>query len=91
MVAGQGELFAGEVVPQRFWQARLYDFHVWTAKKRIEKLRYMRRNPVKRGLVTSPELWRWSSLRHYAYGEPGPVAVNATAPLHGTAEKDTAA
>ena len=34
-----------------FWQARFYDFNVWTAKKHIEKLRYMHRNPVKRGLV----------------------------------------
>src|SRR6185312_8972379 len=37
-----------------FWQARFYDFNVWTSKKRIEKLRYMHRNPVKRGLVGSP-------------------------------------
>ncbi len=39
---------------KRFWQARFYDFNVWTAKKRVEKLRYMHRNPVKRGLVASP-------------------------------------
>ena len=35
-----------------------YDFNVWTSRKRVEKLRYMHRNPVKRGLVGSPELWR---------------------------------
>jgi len=64
---------------------------VWSAKKRIEKLRYMHRNPVKRGLVKRPELWRWSSFRYYAYGEPGPVAVNAMLPLHWTAKKCTAA
>jgi len=69
----------------------VYDFNVWSAKKRIEKLRYMHRNPVKRGLVASPELWRWSSFRYYAYGEPGPVAVNAMLPLHWTAKKRTAA
>jgi putative transposase len=49
---------------------------VWTERKRIEKLRYMHRNPVKRGLVSSPELWKWSSFRAYALGEPGPVKVN---------------
>ena len=38
-----------------FWQARYYDFNVRTAEKRIEKLRYMHRNPVKRGLVAKPE------------------------------------
>jgi putative transposase len=59
-----------------FWQARFYDFNVWTTKKRFEKLRYMHRNPVKRGLVASPEQWRWSSYRYYLLGEPGPVRVN---------------
>ena len=32
-----------------FWQARYYDFNVYTAKKHIEKLRYMHRNAVRRG------------------------------------------
>jgi putative transposase len=36
------------------WQRRFYDFNVWTEHKRIEKLRYMHRNPVKRGLVIQP-------------------------------------
>jgi putative transposase len=49
---------------------------VWTERKRVEKLRYMHRNPVKRGPVLEPEQWRWSSYRHYAYGETGPVLVN---------------
>jgi putative transposase len=30
-----------------FWQTRYYDFNVSTDRKRIEKLRYMHRNPVK--------------------------------------------
>jgi hypothetical protein len=58
------------------WQRRFYDFNVWTERKRIEKLRYMHRNPVKRGLVLEPEQWRWSSFRSYAYGEAGAVKVN---------------
>ena len=62
--------------PLQFWQRRFYDFNVWSRRKRIEKLRYMHRNPVKRGLVMSPELWRWSSFRHYYYGELGAVALN---------------
>ena len=55
------------------WQARFYDFVVYTKKKRMEKLHYM---PVKRGLVFEPEQWEWSSFRHYAYDDPGPVLVN---------------
>jgi putative transposase len=64
--------------PQRFWQARFYDFNVWTERKRMEKLRYIHRNPVTRGLVASPEQWRWSSFRWYLCGEPGPVKINDT-------------
>lgn len=63
-------------LPQRIWQARFYDFNVWSSHKRAEKLCYMHHNPVKRGLAESPELWRWSSYRAYAFGEPGPVRVN---------------
>ena len=57
-------------------QARFYDFNVWTTKKRVEKLRYMHRNPVKRRLVESPEQWRWSSYRFYLMEEVGSVRVN---------------
>ena len=71
----QGSLFP-ETARQSFWQARFYDFNVWTTKKRIEKLRYMHRNPVKRGLVGSPEQWGWSSYRFYRLDEPGLVRVN---------------
>ena len=72
----QRSLF-GDSLPRRaFWQGRFYDFNVWTTRKRVEKLRYMHRNPVKRGLVESPEQWRWSSYRYYLLGEAGPVRVN---------------
>ena len=70
----QATLF--EKNPHHVWQKRFYDFNVWSARKRVEKLRYMHRNPVKRGLVESPELWRWSSYRAYALGETGPVRIN---------------
>jgi putative transposase len=72
--AVQEALFDAE--PIHVWQARFYDFNVWTKRKRIEKLRYMHRNSVKRGLVASPEQWRWSSFRSYMFGEPGMVGVN---------------
>jgi len=58
------------------WQKRFYDFNVCSTEKRIEKLRYMHRNPVKRGLAEKPEDWRWSSFRAYARGEEGLVKVN---------------
>ncbi len=62
---------------RHFWQARYYDFNVWTARKRVKKLRYIHRNPVKRGLVEKPEDWRWSSFRNYATGEEGVVEIES--------------
>lgn len=65
------------VADRRFWQTRYYDFNVWSEEKRIEKLRYMHRNPVKRGLVARPEDWLWSSFRHYVSGYEGAVEVES--------------
>jgi putative transposase len=45
----------------QFWQRRFYDFNLWSQQKEVEKLKYMHRNPVVRGLVAKPEAWRWSS------------------------------
>jgi putative transposase len=41
----------------------------------VEKLKYMHRNPVTRGLVEKPEDWRWSSFGHYMLDEPTPVLI----------------
>ena len=54
-----------------------YDFNVWSERKRVEKLRYLHRNPVRRGLVASPEDWAWSSFRHYLTGEEGVVEIES--------------
>jgi putative transposase len=62
---------------QRFWQPRYYDFNVNREEKTVEKLRYMHRNPVKRGLVSRPEDWAWSSFRHYATGIEGTVEIES--------------
>jgi putative transposase len=58
-----------------FWQARYYDFNVFTDAKRFEKLHYMHSNPVKRGLVVNPEDWLWSSCRYYQTGVQGRVKI----------------
>jgi putative transposase len=62
---------------ESFWQARYYDFNVWSHRKFVEKLRYIHRNPVKRGLVVRPEDWHWSSYRQYASGEVGMVEIES--------------
>src|ERR1041385_7362869 len=72
----QGRLWQEAFEHGHIWQKRFYDFVVRSEAKRIEKLRYMHNNPVKRGLVLEPEQWKWSSYRWYAYGERGPILVN---------------
>ena len=59
------------------WQPRYYDFNVWSEAKRIEKLRYIHRNPVKRGLVQNPDDWEWSSFRYYVSGFEGVIEIES--------------
>ena len=60
-----------------FWQARYFDFNVFSEAKRLEKLNYMHQNPVTRGLVGFAENWKWSSARWYLCGEVGPVKISS--------------
>jgi putative transposase len=60
-----------------FWQAHSYDFNISTYEKFVEKLRYIHRNPVRRGLMAKPEDWRWSSYRHYQTGIHGTVEIES--------------
>jgi len=59
-----------------FWQARFYDFNVYSEGKKKEKLNYMHANPVIRGLVKHPQDWRWSSWGFYYGGEKGLVSID---------------
>jgi putative transposase len=62
---------------KQFWQRRYYDFNVSSHEKYVEKIQYIHRNPVQRGLVLKPEKYRWSSYNHYATGEPGAVEIES--------------
>jgi len=60
----------------RVWQrGGGYDRSLWSREEISEKLEYMHKNPVKRGLVESPFDWKWSSARYYEFDEIGPVAI----------------
>jgi putative transposase len=64
--------------PERpFWQARFYDFIMYSEDKLVEKLKYIYRNPVVRGLVEKPDNWRWSTFLHYATGVMGKVEIES--------------
>src|SRR5207245_10934812 len=64
--SGSQRSFVFHAPATRFWQPRFYDFNVWSAKKRREKLDYMHRNPVTRRLVTEPRDWGGSRCGCYA-------------------------
>jgi putative transposase len=69
------KLLRGETLGA-FWQARFYDFNVYSKGKKMEKLHYMHANPVIRGLVAHPKDWPWSSWAFYEKGEVGLVRVD---------------
>jgi putative transposase len=53
----------------KIWQYR-YDRQVIVSKKvLLTKIQYIHRNPVKAGLVGTPEKWPWSSAVDYSVGE----------------------
>jgi putative transposase len=58
------------------WQRRFYDFNVWSPKKKLEKLKYMHSNPVKRGLVKDPKDWPWSSYSFYEGRDDGLLKID---------------
>jgi putative transposase len=70
-------LRSGRRNPAPFWQKRYYDRNVRDADEFRVKLRYLHRNPVKRGLVSFPEDWKWSSFRHYSLREKGVVEIES--------------
>ena len=48
----------------RFWQAGGgFDRNIRDSAEMSRTIRYIHRNPLKRGLVERPEDWAWSSLR----------------------------
>ena len=67
----------GRVESRSFWQKRYYDRNVRDAHEFSVKLRYLHRNPVKRGLVCEAAEWKWSSFRHYALREVGVVEIES--------------
>ena len=60
-----------------FWQRRYFDFNLRSEEKHREKVNYIHRNPVMRGLVPRPEEWPWSSFQHYAAGITGIVEIES--------------
>jgi putative transposase len=66
---------SAELPEKPFWLPRYFDFNVFSYEKRVEKLRYIHRNPVHRGLCEKPEDYEWSSFRVYGLNEVNPVMI----------------
>ena len=62
---------------EKFWRERYRDSNVRGEAARSEVIRYIHRNPVKRGMVASPGDYRWSSFNHYATGVRGAVEIES--------------
>lgn len=66
-IPGAQRSFVFHASSARFWQSRFYDFNVWSAKKRREKLDYMHGNPVAAAAGDAdPKDWVWSSYAFYS-------------------------
>ena len=62
---------------KQFWQNRYYDGNIGGEDARLEVIRYIHRNPIKRGLVTRPHDYPWSSFHHYISGHRGTVEIES--------------
>ncbi len=62
---------------KQFWQIRYSDRNISGEDDRSGVIRYIHRNPVKRGLVAAPELYAWSSFDHYSTGRRGTVEIES--------------
>ncbi len=62
--------------PKPFWKPRGYDFNVLQDETLVQKLDYIHKNPIRRGLVDRPEQWQWSSFRYYQMGDDSLIGMD---------------
>ena len=55
------------------WQGRFKSFIIKDDEYLLTAALYVEKNPVEAGLVKDPSEYRWSSYRHYAFGELNPI------------------
>lgn len=59
-----------------FWQKRCYDHNCRNTESVKEKITYCHNNPVKRGLVSEPGEYRWSSYNWYIGRRDVPILLD---------------
>jgi putative transposase len=60
----------------QFWQEGFHPQAMVTDEIMMQKLEYVHNNPVKRGLVASPEHWRYSSAHEWLPGATPALRVD---------------
>jgi putative transposase len=61
----------------RFWQrGGGYDRNICSVDELYEKINYMHKNPVRRGLVNHPGDWYWSSYRAFEERINEPIDID---------------
>ena len=63
------------IPPEKFWQHRFDDVHIFTEEVFLIKLNYIHNNPVKAGLVSSSEEWPYSSVGYYQSELESPIKL----------------
>ena len=63
------------------WQGRFFDRALRTVKEYHDKVEYIHLNPVKRGLVTKQEEWKWSSVHDYTGTVRRPTGTKSVLPV----------
>jgi putative transposase len=60
-----------------FWQrGGGYDRNIWSPREMREKIAYIHANPARRGMVTRPEDWPWSSWAAWNGDAAPPVPID---------------
>jgi REP element-mobilizing transposase RayT len=67
---------AGKDRQHRFWQPTQHPVGIFNESLWKQKVDYLHYNPCRKGLVTCPENWRFSSARYWLTGEAGEVEVS---------------
>ena len=63
------------------FQGRFFERALRTVKEFHEKVEYIHLNPVRGGLVTRPEDWRWSRMRDYTGSVSAPAGTASPLPV----------
>jgi len=71
----------GKTIRRRFWQpGGGFDRNVDSDRALLSIIAYLHQNPVRRGLVSRPEEWEWSSARWYGGDRNVPLPMDPTLP-----------